>query len=206
MNELPDPLFILGFDLRQPFVESSDWPVSRRSRFLLRQDVARPLSVDPIVWPRVDGRRDDENPLGLFSNLRNAAKARLAVFPSRAGTPVLIEIAVSVFGLQNAEYWANIFSLHSIPENDGESAHVFETLGYDVGDHSLISGLSNCLLSPQERSDLRRDWLSALNQFGLFNRAGDAQQFARVCDELISEHAPFSVFRIRRIDISGTFS
>jgi len=41
----------IGFDLRS-IVSDPSWTVDRKTRFLLRRDVASVLSVDPCVWVR----------------------------------------------------------------------------------------------------------------------------------------------------------
>ena len=43
---------LIGFDVRELSVEPEAlWPLERRTVFLLRDDVVRPLSTDPTVWP-----------------------------------------------------------------------------------------------------------------------------------------------------------
>lgn len=47
---------LIGFDAREAVEYLPRWDGERRQRFLLRHDVARPLSVDARVWPTiVDG-------------------------------------------------------------------------------------------------------------------------------------------------------
>ena len=43
---------IIGFDVRMHLAGHDPlWDAARRARNLLRQDVPRPLSADPWVWP-----------------------------------------------------------------------------------------------------------------------------------------------------------
>jgi hypothetical protein len=44
----------IGFDLRSTIPDPS-WTADRRTRFLLRRDVAAVRSVDPLVWERPPG-------------------------------------------------------------------------------------------------------------------------------------------------------
>jgi hypothetical protein len=48
----PRPLLVIGLDLREDRrTPPAAWDAERRDQFLLRPDVARPLSLDPTVWP-----------------------------------------------------------------------------------------------------------------------------------------------------------
>src|SRR5262249_12981778 len=43
---------LVGFDLKlDPAAVSRSWTSERRGQFLLHEDVAEPISVDPMVWP-----------------------------------------------------------------------------------------------------------------------------------------------------------
>ena len=43
---------LVGFDLKiEPAGLARAWTHERRSRFLLRDTIAEPLSVDPMIWP-----------------------------------------------------------------------------------------------------------------------------------------------------------
>jgi hypothetical protein len=54
---------LLGFDIREMWSQmDATWPESRKALYLLRADVTKVLSVDPLVWPRVV--------LGLEKNVR----------------------------------------------------------------------------------------------------------------------------------------
>ena len=47
---------LLGFDARERFLEAGSlWAPERRGIYLLREDVQKPLSVDPLVWPSLFG-------------------------------------------------------------------------------------------------------------------------------------------------------
>jgi hypothetical protein len=56
------------------------------------------------------------------------------------------------------------------------------------------------MLSPKELSAVRREWSRAINRWGLFDRVGPAESFRAACDSLIPEHAPFEVYRLRRVN------
>ncbi len=70
----------------------------------------------------------------------------------------------------------------------------WKLLGYDVADHGLTSGLSNCGYDTTEKPDWQRRWVRRLNDHGLLTTIDDAEAFAEACDARVSEHAPFFVY------------
>ena len=58
----------IGFDLRST-VSDPSWTVDRRTRFLLRRDVASVRSVDPVVWVRPLELPRGPQPEGLWPDL-----------------------------------------------------------------------------------------------------------------------------------------
>ena len=66
--------------------------------------------------------------------------------------------------------------------------------GYDVADHGLTGGLSNCGYGAAEKPDWRRTWSHRLNDHGLLTTLADADAFAEACDRRVPEHAPFFAF------------
>jgi hypothetical protein len=63
-----------------------------------------------------------------------------------------------------------------------------------------LSGLSNCGYEPPERATFRRDWARRLNDHHLFEDLATARGFRDATDGRVSEHAPFFVFALFRID------
>jgi hypothetical protein len=186
----------LGFDAREQWSDTyaARWTTDRRTRFLIRPEVALPLSVDGDVWPSV-APSDDR--WGLWSSTTALAEALERTSSRRREGPVVIEIAV-VTDPDSSGYWRE--AVQGRLAADGEAANgIAKVLGYDVADEYLVSGLSNCMLSPEELADVRRDWAAGINGFGLFDEASVAFGFRAVCQRLIVEHAPFCVFRIRQI-------
>ncbi len=79
---------------------------------------------------------------------------------------------------------------------DGPNVPGWLTLGFDVCDESLLSGLMNCSYTPEERERLSPIWSKKLNGFHLFRTASDAEEFRRLTDARVPEHAPFFVVAI----------
>ena len=191
-------IVVLGFDARSSLNGPSGWTNERRSQFLIRTDILQPASVDRAVWPALSTRSNPEHPLDLWISFSRL----LAIFPQLARdagvSPVAIEISV-IADEQAFDYWENTFFGQARPQDDNRLKLTAEELGYDIADRYLVSGLSNCMLSPHELADIRRTWSEQINLFGLFSSTANAAAFRQVCDRLIPEHAPFFVYRIRKI-------
>jgi hypothetical protein len=196
---------VLGFDIREPLGRPSGWDDDRRSRFLIRQSVERPLSVDRSVWPALDSEKNEQNPLYLSGSVHQILRDRPELATGSSGDPVIIEVG-AVEDEQSAEYWRRVFYGYLRPHEDTGITARFDDLGYDVADRYLLSGLSNCALSEQELAALRREWTDRINRFGLFEEAASATSFKDVCDRLIPEHAPFCAYRLRRVEVESSDS
>jgi hypothetical protein len=209
---------LVGFDVRQhpdEFVGKL-WLPDRRERFLLNPHVRWPLSVDTLVWPSVFAPNtplsDDYKRL---IGLENALEVKDACFldefwisldrmehcyqhsaglDSRGVAIVIRLIRDANRELTDAE------ALWLI--NDVSPAEVSEawSLGYDVAEEALISGLSNCGYGPAEKAALQAAWPGKLNDYGLFRELEDAEQFRTLTDTRVPEHAPFSVFELLSLE------
>src|SRR5690242_2902485 len=68
----------IGFDLRST-VSDPDWTADRRTRYLLRRDVASVRSVDPLVWVRPPGLPPAPQAEGLWPDLSSLFAAAHAL-------------------------------------------------------------------------------------------------------------------------------
>lgn len=184
--------------------QDSRWPGERRAGFLIRPEIESPISVNPGVWPVLARNPDENYPLHLWGSVSEI----LAAFPDaghcRSDSPAIVEIAAQATDGRSSAYWEGIPFGRVGPEDDSAAYAVdipLESLGYDIANRYLVSGLSNCMLSPDELAVIRRDWSRAINPWGLFDDSGLATAYAAACDRLIPEHAPFETYRIRRIRI-----
>jgi hypothetical protein len=202
----------LGLDARLPPAQylAREWTAQRRELFLLRPDVAQPLSVDRLVWPslfRFPGDRPDpgraaapaaaglsfaEVALRMWRDRRHLDSA-LAMPGAAAAVPIRIDLLTE--GADAAhEAWR---ILNVVPEPLLDGFDHWKVAGHDVADGSLLSGLMNCGYSQPERQTLRPVWAAKVNRAGLFDSADDAFAFRAATDSRVPEHAPFFVFAIR---------
>jgi hypothetical protein len=144
--------------------------------------------------------QNEEYPLHLWGSVTQILRASASIVAGRSDSPVVIEIG-TIADAQSSQYWENTFYGWLHPEEDTTVELAFQEFGYDVADRYLLSGLSNCMLSPEELGNLRKNWAERINEFGLFSKAGDAVTYASVCDLNIPEHAPFFAYRVRRIEV-----
>lgn len=193
---------VLGFDARRPIVDQHlNWPEERRAKFLIRPETPSPISVDSAVWPVFAANPDESYPLNLWSSVSEIFTAFPRAARRLSESPAIIELAVVATDQQSLGYWQGIFLGRVKPEKDSALDITPECLGYDVADRYLVSGLSNCMLSQEELSVIRKDWSGAINIWGLFEEAEAARSFRTICDRLIPEHAPFEAYRMRRLGL-----
>ena len=183
----------VGADVREhPARNNDDWTSDRREKYLLRPDVARPLSVDPNVWSqaRAPGAEGRETPLLPWISVEAVLqRARSWEAP---GDRIVIALGVVAEDSQEEA---------DIADGMGAKAELevrpsWDFLGFDVAD-GTISGLCNCGYDDEDDvADLRRSWGPRLNEHGLFSDRADALAFRRLVDERVPEHAPFRVYGI----------
>ena len=200
---------LLGFDARVFLGVSPEWTTNRRRRFLLRDDVRRPIATDTAVWPSVfgDGLSEAERErLGVANmnipawrgpnrNLWDDLERMRGVLHGVATTHQVISVswvswdAFSRRSITGAPYLETM-----TPAILGAG---WSMLGLDIADGSLTSGLSNCAYSANDRAKLRRRWASRLNEHHLFDDVAAALEFSDVTEKRVPEHAPFFVYALR---------
>ena len=114
----------IGFDLRS-IVSDPSWTVDRKTRFLLRRDVASVRSVDPRVWVRPPELSRSPEPPGLWPNLSGLLAAAPAL--DRAGA-----MAVRITAFEEDEGTPESVDLI------GPAFERYDLLGYDVADWHLL--------------------------------------------------------------------
>ena len=204
---------LLGFDARERFLEPGGlWAPERRDTYLLREDVQKPLSVDPRVWPSLfgEGLPDSERTRlgleamalpgwrgpnqGLWDSL-SRMQGTLGPLASEAHWTVAISW-VSADGFSKRDASFGPYREKMEPEAISTD---WSLLGFDVADAGLISGLSNCGYTRAELAGLRAAWASALNAHHLFDDVEKALAFREMTDRRVPEHAPFFVYALRRV-------
>jgi hypothetical protein len=205
-------LDLIGYDAREMcFDLANTWPPDRRSAYLLKTDVPRPLSVDTAVWPSVFGASPG---LGLYREERERVGLPGLVLPGWYGpngglwssvADMLAYLGPRVAGAAcNFEVVAVTLSPELAappggpPYCSGQFAadDQWNFLGYDVADKFLLSGLSDCGYAASERPGLIARWAKCLNEHHLFTGAADACTFKLVADARVPEHRPFYVYAV----------
>lgn len=86
-------------------------------------------------------------------------------------------------------------------ESDDGSYQGWPIIGYDVVDDGMISAVSNCGYTQQEKAQLS-EWIPRLNKWGLLATRAWADAFVAIANERVPEHAPFYVVELRSPDLS----
>jgi hypothetical protein len=180
---------LVGYSVRSD-VADNDWTDERRQRFLIRPEIDLPKSVDSSVWEDVvpnfvDAVGGFKVPLTCWTDREAMSRAA-----SQSGKPG-VESAISIWcAPEDLPDWIELTLSPTSTPISGE----FDRIGFDVADGSMLSGLSNCALNPDELREMRIRFGADVNDDGLFNSFDPAVSFKVACDELIPEHAPFFVY------------
>ena len=166
-TDLPEQL-VVYVGGRTGTVGMAAWTSERRSRFLLREDVRFPLSLDRAVTPETD------------------IAERIDTFGMAAVLP-----GTSVNRPHMGLWMANAVGL---PQRlDAEWAPT----GYDICDQTCVSALMNCgYRDASDKQPFVLRWARFINDYHLFDDISVAEDFCRESDARVPEHAPFSVIRI----------
>jgi hypothetical protein len=225
-TELMADQMLIGFDAREVGEYDPSWKDVRRQRFLLRRDVARPLSVDAAVWPTiVDGpwrhvpvldgpggkqigdqvtRDYDRTVIGpnapLWENL-DRMKIKLGEQGIDPADMVLVAVGwLSRHGFRDTDNMGGYVGTRPdpVPTEPAQPAKNWTLLGYDVADFPL-SGLSDCGYTPEDSDRWRDTWAPKLNEHHLFRDPETAFAFLQVTNMRVPEHAPFHVYSLYRL-------
>jgi hypothetical protein len=180
---------LMGIDVREhPAGPDAEWSDARRQTYLLRPEIARPLSCDRRVWRAcrlADGAFAECLPWVGVEGVRQRA----------VGPCALIAISLRADSVED-EARARARGC----EGEVEVGPGWRFVGFDVADDA-ISGLSNCGYRQDEVGDLRATWAPRLNAHGLFEDVADALSFRGLTDERVPEHAPFAVHGIWIVEL-----
>lgn len=189
---------LLGYDLRENWRTFEEtWDAQSRERFLLREDVEKPLSVDSYVWPSVfdtvsELRRPEWTGCvqDLWEDLEELMRfAESVEYPRNQACLIAVELVADSCSAGEFVDWRDRV-LEVVPPLEKLS---FQLLGYDVADYYLLSGLMNC--EPVRRHDSSH-WGPMLNRCHLFREPDSALEFKLQCDRSVQGHAPFFVFAV----------
>ena len=209
---------LLGFDIRigKPG-EACPWADEQKEMFLLKLDVARVLSVDQMVWPSVFGPDGLGRPdyVGFFAPFWECLEEMVAVAQtlgdaalqsSLVGTGLRLDLCDQEERLTWRRFLRGISPSGEVGRALAEAqpripSEDWRLLGYDVGDFSGLSGLSNCgfISLEDDQLEMRRQWGPLLNIHHLFADPIAAREFKLVSDRRVREHAPFSVYELWEI-------
>jgi len=210
---------LLGFDIRLALEDYATtlWSRRRREIYLLNPDVDRPLSVDNAVWPSffrfpaLISNGVAPHPLTTIQAEAeyidhelwlDVSRMRRCFADSASNSSRGMEIGIELIArpdLTSDQFGSSILEKSTAPS---ELPTESKLLGYDVADASLLSGLSNCSYSDEERLTLGRKWSAKLNEHGLFADLDSALEYKKITDVRVAEHAPFWVFSLYHLSLA----
>ena len=155
--------------------------------------------MDDMIWPDVCASgRGTERPewVGYVQDLwaslpslrRTAAQAGLR--EAHDFTAIAIRVVV---GRSSQEHWRTRLGLFDPAEVPASAC----SLGFDVADEFLMSGLCNGVFFASENSDaLRAQWAQHISPYHLFADRDAAMDFVSVSESRFPEHVPFFAFEV----------
>jgi hypothetical protein len=198
--------YLLGFDAREMLPAPQSWAAERRTVYLLRPEVRKPLSADSGVWLSLYA--DDSSDLGrprmpaLLRPQWTGPNAGLWDDLGRLEQNLATTHVAIPYWLVAVTWFADPASL-SEPRNYGPYLEPmtprvrspdWPLLGFDVCDAGLLSGLMNCGYGDDARPALTVEWGPWLNEHHLFKDAESALAFRLMANHRVREHAPFFVY------------
>jgi len=205
---------IVGFDIRtcNPATLEMVWGPEERKYFLLRPEIACPISVDTAVTRSIfefeadatsetglgpiviEGEGAHQCALRLWANLRNMKDTAVAAgMPTENVKVIAITALDTEVLLRNDQQWREILNEDVSPNNITSD---WKFLGLDVADIDLTSGLSNCTFDLRRDKSFISEWSKRINKHGLIENQKEAEAFAMLLNENVPEHAPFALYGI----------
>jgi hypothetical protein len=194
----------LGFDARIADLGQirEAWTDSRRQAYLFDPTVCYPLSVDRAVWPTIFGSRGRDSELSRLSaacplGLWDSADDVLAVLStSQIKREEYVVLAVRIYIGPASE----INETLKIRLDESQPCHLvtsdWYSIGFDVADGYLVSGLSNLHLPHAGQHKRDEHWTVSLNSRGLFSESATATRYAVTLNEEVKSHAPFFPYEL----------
>lgn len=166
------------------------WSGDRKRRFLLKNNINPPRSVDMAIWDDFDKKHSEFQTCDVDCH----PDFELADDHST----LLISMPVTDYRhffsyLDNSEiYWPQWIQCLNT------DAIQLDFLGYDVADFMLMSGINNCGYEVGDRK-LFEQYIPYINEYGLVSDLDAADSIRKLNDQRVPEHAPFYIFGIYEI-------
>ena len=181
---------LVGFSIRCTR-NDPDWTPLRRQEFLLNPRVSRPISVDPDVWEQLSPNLLNVGGVGVRLPYWEDHQAMLNASQYASGLDDAVEVTIVVYATERLPEFAEAAGVREV----GEATKGKTSLGYDIADDGLISGLSNCAYTSKDRQAFE-EFVPHLNRYGLLTSLEVADRFRSLTDARVPDHAPFFVYQI----------
>jgi len=186
---------LYGFDGRLPLTgTATDWTTERREIFLLKKEIQRPISVDRRVWPPVEAAQIPR--IGAPDYWTDLSALLDALKMAKCNNDSVSLVALAVCTMNKAA------EALLMPCNPSFIDNKWRSLGFDIADNGLISGLSNCGFLKEVGEDIdeiRHDLCPRLNKYGLFDCFNDADEFRIWSNNRMPEHFPFLIHQLYEV-------
>ncbi len=174
--------YIAGYSIRK-LLPDPDWTKVRRETFLINDDVFLPKSVDFNVW---------EEPIHVTVNTSIGAlpisswKSLHKLKDStnyKAASKEYVQLTIVIYLKPQDDL------IHDFSETHEE--YLGYLLGYDIADEGMVSALSNCSYSSEDKFLAKIFFGKEINSHGLIAEFEAAKKFADFSNSRVPEHALF---------------
>lgn len=201
---------ILHFDIRIDEL-NPEWTPVRKSQYLVKQSVARPCSVDHLVWPSIfdyDFELDAngmDDPLSILAEGQQTTISTKAHMFSLDGTVLIFEMLRSMkLTMQSAREQYGMCTKAVCFTQDikhfvqlGKTSHL---LGYDIATTGLLSGLMNCGYNDTEMNrHFKSAVLNSLNELHLIESENEIDAITNLVNSRVTgdgEFFPYAIYDI----------
>jgi hypothetical protein len=209
--------WLLKFDVRvaRDQYVNEHWEESARRKYLLRPDIAWPLSVDTWVWPSVffmhgfkDATRDRYATIAVDPTIegvgywRDLGRMQAHYSSHRTDAAGGVVVAVELLserahrgvGIPYTESGGMECAIALDPVAPPEVPHGSEFLGFDAATAGRWSALNGFEYPQENVVALAAEWGPLLNSHGLFSERDAAVAFRQVSDKRLVNQSPFWVY------------
>ena len=195
---------LIGFDIRELWITTeSEWDAKRKREYLLRSDIVKPLSADPMIWKSVfdlDSRLTRPPWVGPVQDHWDDCDALLEFYSSRlesdSARPACA-IGISCSKAARDHHVDELLQQIVLPTNPLRPRTSWRFLGFDIVNRWLLSPLFNGgSMSESLAESLAHRYGHGLNSYHLFEGMSIACAYCDYCNEHPIDDPPLFVVEL----------
>jgi hypothetical protein len=188
---------VVGYDAREAIKKESNWATERKETYLLKDDVIKPLSIDPHVWP-IYSEEKLQATRNMLSNDYKMWDSLDLLIDNLPSDKFKSDYSVAAFTIVLNAGETDGYQKYFMPPVTSPSAidANWTFMGFDIADTGLISGITNYGYEQNSASILKKKWRNELNKYHLLKRIESAYEFKKITCERTVEHNSFFLYGV----------